>query len=200
MGGQFSGHAYYGDAGQNDDPKFYAIDLATGLETELGGAGALTGTGSFGVWTVVERGGYLYVQTTDNGIQVYAMTDATTLGPLYTTYSAELLEELTGYLGQFWGFDVAPDGTMLLSGGGGLAYELEVQPLEPLRLTVSSSNDYIILSWSAAVSDAVIQAATDLEGTGFSDLDPQPPVDIDQRQNTATVPITSGSQFYRLRR
>jgi hypothetical protein len=70
---------------------------------------------------------------------------------------------LTGYAGQFWGFDVAPDGTLLLSGGGGLAYELEPQAVEPLRLTISSSADAVILSWSAAVTDAVIQAATDLK-------------------------------------
>jgi hypothetical protein len=199
-GDHFDSHAYYGDAGQNSNPRFFAIDLANGTETELGNAVVLTGTGSFGLWTVVERGGLLYVQTTDNGIQVYEMNSATSLGQLLTVYPKELLEELTGYAGQFWGFDVAPDGTLLLSGGGGLAYELEVQSLEPLRLTVSSSSDEIVLSWSAAVTDAVIQAATDLQGTGFSDLDPQPPVEIDQGQNTATVPITSGSQFYRLRR
>jgi hypothetical protein len=50
----------------------------------LGDAGSLTGTGSFGLWTVVERGGLLYVQTTDNGIQVYEMNSATSLGQLLT--------------------------------------------------------------------------------------------------------------------
>ena len=37
------GYAYYGDAGQNSNPKFYAIDLATGASTLLGNAGTLTG-------------------------------------------------------------------------------------------------------------------------------------------------------------
>ena len=197
-GDHFSSHAYYGDAGQNSNPKFFAIDLANGTETELGNAGVLTGTGSFGLWTVVERGGLLYVQTTDNGIQVYEMNSATSLGQRRATYPKELLEELTGYAGQFWGFDVDTEGTLLLSGGGGLAYELEPQAVEPLRLAISSSADAVILSWSAAVTDAVIQAATDL--TGFDDLDPQPSVEIIQGQNTATIPSTAGRQFYRLRR
>jgi hypothetical protein len=200
VGGQFSGHAYYGDAGQNDHPRLFAIDLATGIETALGDAGSLTGTGSFGLWTVVERGGLLYVQTTDDGIQVYEMNSATSLGQRRATYPKELLEELTGYAGQFWGFDVAPDGTLLLSGGGGLAYELEPQAVEPLRLAILSSADAVILSWSAAVTDAVIQAAADFEGTGFRDLDPQPSVEIVQGQNSATIPITAGGLFYRLRR
>ncbi|MBI2947484.1 MAG: hypothetical protein HYY23_07550, partial [Verrucomicrobia bacterium] len=67
VGDLHKGYAYYGDAGQNDNPNFYAINLATGGETLLGNAGPLTGSGSFGLWTVVERGGKLYVQTTDNG-------------------------------------------------------------------------------------------------------------------------------------
>ncbi|HNU99458.1 MAG TPA: hypothetical protein PKK20_05935 [Verrucomicrobiota bacterium] len=118
VGDVYSGYAYYGDGGQNENPKFFAINLATGAETELGNAGTLTGTGSFGLWTVVERGGYLYVQTTDNGIRVYEMTSATTLGALVTTYTQEQLSALTGYNGQFWGFDVTAEGNMIVSGTG----------------------------------------------------------------------------------
>ena len=74
VGDVHSGYAFYGDAGQNDNPAFYALNLATGAETLLGRAGTLTGGGSFGLWTVVEREGFLYVQTTDNGIQVFELT------------------------------------------------------------------------------------------------------------------------------
>ncbi len=70
VGDVYSNYAYFGNNGLNTDPKFYALNLADGQSTELGNAGTLTGTGSFGVWTVIERGGYLFVQTTDNGIQV----------------------------------------------------------------------------------------------------------------------------------
>jgi len=125
VGKTFTGYAYYGDAGVNNNPKFYAIDLATGVSTELGGAGQLTGSGSFGLWTVVEAGGYLYVHTTDNGIQVYKMLDATTVGPLVYTYSKELMDSLFPGLAssQYWGFDVSPDGMrMVLSGANGRTY------------------------------------------------------------------------------
>lgn len=123
VGDVYSGYAYYGDGGQNTNPKFFAINLATGVETELGNAGTLTGSGSFGIWTVVERGGYLYVQTTDNGIQVYEMTSATSIGALHTTYTKEQLTTLTGYSAQFWGFDVTTEGNMIV-GGTGLVCEL----------------------------------------------------------------------------
>jgi hypothetical protein len=201
VGDHFSGYAYYGDAGQNDNPRFFAIDLTTGVETMLGGAGTLTGGGSFGVWTVVERGGYLYVQTTDNGIQVYRMTSATALGPLDTIYTKELLEELTGYTGQFWGFDVSADGKKLLLGGaGGLAFELDVTRQEPLLLSISRLGDNVVLSWPASINDAVVQASTSLSPPNFADLDPQPDVSIDQELNTATIAIGASGQFYRLRR
>ena len=107
-GDVYSGHAYYGDAGQNNNPNFYAINLATGIETLLGNAGALTGGNSFGVWTVLERGGYLYVQTTDNGIRVYNMTSATTLGALAATYTKQDLDANTGGSDQYFGLDVTP--------------------------------------------------------------------------------------------
>ncbi|MCS7303907.1 MAG: PEP-CTERM sorting domain-containing protein [Thermoguttaceae bacterium] len=125
VGKTYTGYAYYGDAGVNNNPKFYAINLATGVSTELGGAGQLSGSGSFGVWTVVEAGGYLYVQTTDNGIQVYKMLDATTLGPLVYTYSKSLIDSLFPgqSSSQYWGFDVSPDGMrMVLSGASGRTY------------------------------------------------------------------------------
>ena len=117
VGDVYSGYAYYGDAGTNNHPNFYAINLTNGVSTLLGNAGTLTGTGSFGLWTVVERGGYLYVQTTDNGIQVYNMNSATSLGSLYTTYGKVKLDALTGRSTQYFGLDITPDGARLLLGG-----------------------------------------------------------------------------------
>lgn len=140
VGHKYSGYAYYGDAGQNSNPGFYALNLTNGVSTLLGNAGTLTGTGSFGVWTVIERGGYLYVQTTDNGIQVYNMTNATTLGLLYTTYSKDKLDALVGRPTQYWGLDVTPDGTKLLLGGlEGKVSELGA-PLQP----PAQRADYVI--------------------------------------------------------
>ncbi len=48
----FAMFACYGDAGQNGNPNLYAFNPATGVETLLGNEGALTGSGSFGPWTV----------------------------------------------------------------------------------------------------------------------------------------------------
>jgi phage-related protein len=199
-GDQYSSHAYYGDAGQNASPGFFAIDLATGAETALGDAGTLSGAGSFGLWTVVERGGQLYVQTTDNGIWVYALTSATALGPLATTYPADLLEEVTGYTGQYWGFDVAPDGTLLLGGANSLVFELEVRRDEPLLVAISRSENNVVLSWPASITDAVVQASPNLSAPNFADLDPQPAVSTGPELNTATIPIGPASVFYRLRK
>ena len=198
VGDQYSGYAYYGDAGQNANPRFFAINLATGAETVLGDAGTLTGSGSFGLWTVVERGGYLYVQTTDNGIQVYTMTSATTLGPLATTYSAALLEEVTGQTGQYWGLDVAPDGTLLL-GRTGQVFELEVRRIEQPVLSIARSQNNVILSWPASVIGAVLQATASLNPPNFQNLDPQPPISVVEGQNTVTIPRDSAYMFYRLR-
>lgn len=118
VGDKYSGYAYYGDAGQTNHPAFYALNLTNGASTLLGNAGALTAaSSSCGVWTVIERGGYLYVQTTDNGIQVYNMADATTLGSLHTTYTKSRLDALTGGSTQYYGLDVTPDGARLLLGG-----------------------------------------------------------------------------------
>lgn len=119
----YSGYAYYGDNGVAANPKVYALNLTNGVETELGSWNGTLRTGftsSFGLWTVVERGGYLYLQSSDDGIQVYSMTDPTTMGSLYATYSPELLHSVTGTsptYPPYYGFDVAPNGEGLLLGG-----------------------------------------------------------------------------------
>ena len=196
VGDLYSGFAYYGDAGQNNNPNFYAINLVTGVEILLGNAGTLTGTGSFGVWTVLERGGYLYVQTTDDGIQVYNMNSATSLGSLYSTYTKTGLDTITGSSGQYFGLDVTPDGSKLLLGGvGGLIFELG-----PPVLGVSQAATDVVVSWPASVNAVVLQHSLTLSPPSFTDLNPQPGVSSDGILNTATVPIANTTEFFRLRK
>jgi hypothetical protein len=195
-GDVYSGYAYYGDAGQNNNPNFYALNLATGVETLLGHAGALTGSGSFGLWTVVERDGYLYVQTTDNGIQVYSMVNATTLGSLYATCSKDQLDAITGGSTQYFGLDVTPDGRKwLLAGQAGKVFEFVGRPI----LAISKSGTDVILSWPASDSPMVVQSSTNLSA-GFVDVNPQSPIVMEGDSNTATLPGNVQHTFFRLRK
>lgn len=195
VGDVYKGYAYYGDAGQNTNPGFYALNLATGVETLLGNAGTLTGSGSFGVWTVVERAGYLYVQTTDNGVQVYQMNSATSLGPLFTTYAKEWIDAITGNTQpQFWSFDVTPDGKMILGTTGNL-YEIG-----PPKLNVTSLGTELNLWWPVNVTGVLIQSAPNLAPGSFSDMATQPTPWVDGKYNKASVPITPDATFFRLRR
>lgn len=194
VGDQYPGYAYYGDSGNNDFPKFFAINLATGQETLLGDAGILTGTGSFGVWTVLERGGYLYVQTTDNGILVYPMTGPTSIGPIYTTYQEWDLDLITGYTAQYYGLDVSPDGRRLVLGAsGGKVYELGPPTIGMVWLGNSA-----LVTWPSSVTSVILQSSGGL--SGFVDMDPQPPVQLDGKANTALVVPGPGNTFYRLRK
>jgi hypothetical protein len=203
VGDVYAGYAYYGDAGQANNPNFYAIDLATGAETLLGNAGTLTGiTTSFGLWTVVERGGYLYVHTTDNGVQVYHLTDATTLGALVTTYDAAALKAVTGWGGQFWGSDLTSDGRrMVLSGGEGFVFELG-QPI----LSIGKSEADAVLSWPTSVFPPNVQPTVLNSLQSSPSLTPPSfayeaaPVVISGKFNTVSVPLTNAASFYRLRR
>ncbi len=196
VGDVYHGYAYYGDGNQNTNPNFYALDLATGVETLLGNAGVLMGAGSYGVWTVLERGGYLYVQTTDNGIQVYTMTSATTLGSLLATYPKASLDAITGYTGQYYGLDVTPDGKQLLLGAAeGRVFELG-QPV----LSIERGAEEVVLSWPKSVTAVVIQASSTLVSSRFADMDPQPPVTAGDKLNTAHVPIGEGLKYFRLRK
>jgi hypothetical protein len=157
VGDVYRGYAYYGDAGQNNNPNFYAINLTNGVSALLGNAGTLTNGGSFGLWTVVERGGYLYVQTTDNGIQVYNMTSATNLGSLYTIYTKDKLDALTGVSMQYYGLDVTPDGTKLLLGGlYGKVSELGT----PLQTPAQRATYVIHISVDALRPDAITTLGT----------------------------------------
>lgn len=204
VGDVYSGYAYYGDAGQNADPAFFAVNLANGLETRLGNLGTLTGGGSFGLWTVTERGGYLYVQTTDNGIHIYKLANATTLGPLHAVYTKEDIDLATGYAAQYYGMDVTIDRKgLLLAGGAGAVYELIAQGdsvNEPLVLGVSRAGSKLILTWPASVTGAVIQSAASLTPGGLTDLSPQPEITVVDNLNQATVSIEPGNAFFRLRK
>jgi hypothetical protein len=197
----YSGYAYYGDAGQNTNPNFYALNLATGVETLLGNAGTLTGSGSFGVWTVLERDGYLYVQTTDNGVQIYKMTDATTLGALYATCTKEQLDAITGGSTQYYGLDVTTDGQNWVLGGlDGKVYELQGHELQtPPSLAVSRSGANVVLSWPSSFSNMIVQSTASLS-TSFTDLDPQPAVVVNGEQNTVTISNGESGTFFRLRK
>jgi len=123
MGDVYNGYAYYGDAG-TENAGFWAIDLATGVSTHLGTL-SVTGDGSWGLWTVKEVDGFLYVHTTHDGIYIYNMTDATTLGTLYTRYTKDRLDALAEDTNPNWGFDVVDDGSrMLLNAGLGRVIEI----------------------------------------------------------------------------
>ncbi len=123
VGGIYSGCAYYGDAGTNT-AGFWVIDLATGVSTQLGTLD-VTGDGSWGLWTVKEVDGFLYVHTTHDGIYIYNMTDATTLGTLHTRYTKDKLDALAEDTNPNWGFDVVDNGArMLLSAGLGRVIEI----------------------------------------------------------------------------
>ena len=123
VGDIYSGYAYYGDAGTNT-AGFWVIDLATGVSTQLGTLN-VTGDGSWGLWTVKEVDGFLYVHTTHDGIYIYNMPDATTLGTLHTRYTKDQLDALAEDTNPNWGFDVVDEGDrMLLSAGLGRVIEI----------------------------------------------------------------------------
>ena len=122
VGDWYDGYAYYADS-LVTTPTIYALNLATGVETAIG---SLTVTyGYAGVWQCKEVEGYMYVQTTGDGIFVYDMTDATTLGTLYTHHTKAQLDAVTGDGTQNYGSDVNERGrSILLSAGSGKIAEL----------------------------------------------------------------------------
>jgi hypothetical protein len=197
MGDLYSGYAYYGDAGQNTNPKFFALDVATGTETLLGNAGTLTGTGSYGIWTVIERGGYLYVQTTDNGIQVYTMTSATQIGELYATYTKTQITDAAGQVSaQFFGLDVTPDGSRFVLGAAtGRVFEFGAPQM---RLVPGAG--FATVSWPSTVTAIAVQEASTLGS--FTDMNPQPSFYVSGKENVADILLNTeaGATFFRLRK
>jgi hypothetical protein len=200
VGQTYTNYAYYGDAGNNNNPAFYAINLATGASTLLGDAGTLTGGNSFGLWTVIERGNYLYVQTTDNGIQVYGpMINATNKGPLFVTYTKAELHALTGVLSdaQYYGMDLSPDaGKMVLGAAFGSVYVLE----RKFEVSITKSGSNVILSWPSYYAGAVVESSSTLQPGSFFEVGPQPAKVAAGDRVTATVSIAPDvPTFFRLR-
>ena len=155
---------------------------------------------SFGLWTVIERGGYLYVQTTDNGIQVYGpMINATNKGPLCMTYTKAELDALTGVApdDQYYGMDLSADGrNMVLGAALGNAYVLE--PACSLSITQLGTN--VVLSWPAYYTNAVVEFTSSFD-TAFADLTPAPAVVTEGDVRKTTIPADPAVPvFFRLRR
>ena len=202
-GAGFSNYAYYGDNGVSVNPNVYALNLTTGVETLLGHwngnlkAGIAGGaeSDSWGLWTVVECGGYLYLQSSDDGVQIYSMTDPTTMGALYTSYSPQdMLLATVAPRPALYGFDVAQnnEGLLLGSSSGGV-YELG-----PPTLTAAKSGTDIILSWPASVTAVTVQSSSSLSPSSFGPI--YPTITVDGERNTATITPGSGSEFFRLTR
>lgn len=151
VGDIYSGYAYYGDAAATT-AGFWAIDLATGVSTQLGTL-EITGSGSWGLWTVKELDGYLYVHTTHDGIYIYNMTDATTLGALHTRYTQNVLDALVENTDSKNGFDVVADGArMLITAGRGRAIEFGLPRVDAgADQTVMWPGEEVTLQFSATI-------------------------------------------------
>ena len=156
VGDRYRGYAYYGDAGVKA-AGFWALNLATGVSTRLGVLD-VTGDGSWGLWTVKEVDGFLYVHTTHNGVYVFSLIDATTLGAPQTIYTKATLDALAKDTNPNWGFDVVEGGArMLLSAGLGRVIEITDARLadapNPAR-SAAEVRQTAVLSWSAGKSAA----------------------------------------------
>lgn len=202
-GAGYSNYAYYGDNAVSLNPNVYALNLATGASTLLtnwngtlkAGTGGGAESDSWGLWTVVACEGYLYLQSSDDGVQIYSMTGPTTMGELYTSYTPQDMQLATGApRPALYGFDVAPhnEGLLLGSSSGGV-YELG-----PPTLTAAKSGTDIILSWPASVTAVTVQSSSSLSPSSFGTI--YPTIIVDGELNTATITPSSGSEFFRLTR
>ena len=174
VGDIYSSCAYYGDAGTNT-AGFWVTDLATGVSTQLGTLN-VTGDGSWGLWTVKEVDGFLYVHTTHDGIYIYNMIDATTLGTLHTRYTKDKLDALAEDINPNWGFDVVDDGArMLLSAGLGRVIEIiDSRIADAPNPTIGAVDvrQTSILSWSSGETAAShdVYFGTDADAVKNADI------------------------------
>ena len=156
VGDHYKGYAYFGDSGVKN-AGFWALNLATGVSTRLG-ALDVTGDGSWGLWTVKEAGGFLYAHTTHDGIYVFALTDATTLGTVQARYPKAQLDALAKDTGPNWGFDVVDEGArMLLSAGLGRVIELidaRIADAPNPAASAADARQTSILIWSPGAAAA----------------------------------------------
>lgn len=174
VGDLYRGYAYYGDSGVKT-AGFWALSLATGVSTPLGTID-VTGDGSWGVWTVKEVGGFLYVHTTHDGVYIYNMLDATTLGTLHTRYTKARLDTLAGDTNPNWGFDVVDEGArMLLSAGLGRVIEIIDARVagtpNPLSGAVGASQTSV-LRWSPGAAAAAHDVYFGVDQNAVADATP----------------------------
>jgi len=169
VGDVYSGYAYFCDDGSPTN-KLCAIDLASGFITELGTYERVSGD-NYGSWTVKESGGYLYLHTVKDGIHVYDMIDATTLGSLFTHHTKAQIDTLAGSSQSYYGFDVVDDGQrMVLGVGTSSAIEL-VQNLpytddfEGYDKADVSLNSLGYRGWSASSDDVIVKSGTGVSGS-----------------------------------
>lgn len=166
-GDVYSGYAYFSDNEQTNPCTFFAVNLATGESSLLGSLAGLTD--SYGIWAVKEAGGYLYLQTTADGIFVYSMVNATTLGSLVAHHTKAQITAATGKSDKSYGFDVADNGQRIILGIGTLGIAELVQGL-PFTEDFESYADGTQVSslwhrfWSASDTNVVVTA-----GVGVSD-------------------------------
>lgn len=130
VGDVYNGFAYFAESAVATDARVFALDLQTGQSTVVTTIDDVSGDGSWGLWTVKESDGYLYVQTSHDGVYVYEMQNATTVGDLHTWYTKEDIDDLMieagGSVTPNWGFDVANRGSLMLFGGSGTVIEVSV--------------------------------------------------------------------------
>ncbi|MDD4019601.1 MAG: hypothetical protein PHV28_16860, partial [Kiritimatiellae bacterium] len=172
-GDVYSGYAYFSDNEQTNPCTFFAINLATGESTLLG---SLTGfTDSYGIWTVKESGGYLYLQTTADGIFVYSMVNATTLGSLVAHHTKAQITAAIGKSDKNYGFDVAAGGQRMILGVGSIGIAELVQGL-PFTEDFESYDAGTPLSslgyrfWSASDDSVTVTPGTGVSGSKAADL------------------------------
>jgi hypothetical protein len=177
VGDVYSGFAYYAESAVASDARVFAIDLQTGVSSVVTTIDDVSGDGSWGLWTVKESDGYLYVQTSHDGVYVYEMQSATTTGSLATHYTKEdidnLMLEAGGTITPNWGFEVANRGSLMLFGGSGTVIEVSVPFVELEgdfnRNGVLDAADLDLMA-DARLSGSY-SAELDLDGDGFIGVD-----------------------------
>jgi hypothetical protein len=66
-------------------------------------------------------------------------------------------------------------------------------------LTASRSGNNLVIAWTGSATGTVVQCTDTLSPSKWIDLSPQPPIVSGGGQNTVSIPIGTGNQFYRLK-